>query len=169
MTLLEGLKRDLLRALEIIGILKAKQHMPNPNNREVLYSFAKACIGQDISPKDQAPDELSCAESFSQVIRKAFPEMKFPVLLSTRELNTHLQNSPSFELVTEPLYGDVIISPTGSGNGKVAHGHVGIVGKTWIMSADSRTSFWEANYQLASWKRYYEIKGGFPTLFYRVV
>ena len=169
-SLLESLKQDLLQALINIGILRAKQkHMPNPANREVLYSFAKASIGQDISPKDYAPDDLGCAESLSKVIQLAFTGLRFPTLLSTRELQAYFQTSPSFEPVSEPQYGDVILSVTGTGNGSVSNGHTGIVGKTWIMSNDSRTGFWEANFQLASWKRYYEIKGGMATHFYRII
>lgn len=138
-------------------------------NREILYKTAKDAIGEDVSPQDFAPDELGCVESLSRIIQRAFPELRFPTMLSTRELHAYLQTSLSFDLISEPQYGDIILSVTGTGNGRISNGHTGIVGKTWIMSNDSRTGAWEANYQLASWKRYYEGKGNFPTLFYRVV
>lgn len=158
----ESLLRDLRRALVLLGLIRNMSE----EKRIHLYETAYQAIGTDASPNDSAPDELGCAESLSKVIQKAFPELNFPTVLSTRVLYWNLIQSPSFMLETTPQYGDIIISPTGTGNGRVI-GHCGIVGKTWIMSNDSRTGTWEANFTPDGWKRYYEIKGGIPTHYFR--
>lgn len=140
-----------------------------------LYETAFSLIGMDASPQDVVPDEFGCAETLSKVIQKAFPDFHFPSLLSTREVYAYLMRSPSFEEVDEPMYGDVILSVTGLGNGSVPNGHVGIVGKhlspngsLWVMSNDSRTGTWEANYSIEGWRRFFETRGGMKTHFFRV-
>src|ERR1700741_3409527 len=40
--------------------------------RERLYEVAKATLGTDASPKDEAPDDLACAESVNAIYKKAF-------------------------------------------------------------------------------------------------
>lgn len=157
MTLLESLKMDLYRALANIAIIRRM------NNLEKIYETAYEAIGFDASPSDYAPDEYGCAESLSKIIQKALPELRFPNLLSTRQLYNYLLNSRSFRLTNDPKPGCIIISVTGTGNGSVKNGHTGVIGKAWIMSNDSRTGTWEANYQISAWKRYYEIKGGMYT------
>ena len=135
-------------------------------NLDRIYTTAYNAIGTDVSPKDYAPDDLGCAESVSNMIQKALPELRFPTAVSTYLLYAYLAQSPSFRPVNTPTPGCIIISVTGTGNGVVKNGHVGIVGKEWIMSNDSRTGTWEANFQLSSWKRYYEAKGGMQTHYF---
>ncbi len=146
------------------------------DNAQHLYDTAFSFIGKDASPADLAADEYGCAETVSDIIQAAFPELRFPTVLSTHELYDHLLRSPSFEQITEPEPGCIILSVTGTGNGRVANGHTGIIGmhaapdgSPWIMSNDSRNGLWTANYSLDSWKKYYEAKGGMPTHFFRVV
>lgn len=143
------------------------------DKRERLYTTAYSFLGKDASPHDIAPDEYGCAETVSDVIRTAFPELRFPTLLSTRELYDYLTRSVSFQQTDEPEYGCIVLNVTGTGNGRVPNGHTGILGQRvspdgshWIMSNDSRSGTWEPNYTLNSWRRYYEAKGGMPTLFF---
>lgn len=140
----------------------------NGERREKLYKTSKASIGVEVSPLDIAPDNLACVESLSKIIQKAVPELQFPTLLSTRELFEYLERSVSFTPVNEPLYGDIILSVTSTGDGTIAHGHTGIYGKTWIMSNDSRTGTWEANYLPDAWQRYFSGRGKMKTLYYRL-
>lgn len=140
-----------------------------------LYEAAFSLLGMDASPQDIVPDEFGCAETLSRVVQKAFPDLKFPTLLSTREMYSHLTRSPSFEEVDEPIYGDIIISVTGLGNGSVPNGHCGVVGRhlapngsLWIMSNDSRSGTWEANYSIEGWRRFFETRGGMKTHYFRV-
>lgn len=166
--LLDSLRQDLLRALAMLGMLSDKQ--------KKLYDTAYSFLGSDASPADFAPDELGCAESMSRVLQKAFPDIQFPTLLSTRDLYDYFTASPSFNKATEEDFGLIILSVTGMGNGNVTNGHVGVMGKyasfdgtPWIMSNDSRTGTWEASLTLDQWNRHYRSRGGMATLFYRVV
>jgi hypothetical protein len=146
------------------------------DRQQHLYDTAFSFIGKDASPRDLAPDEYGCAETVSGVIQAAFPELRFPTVLSTRELFAHLNNSPSFQETDNPNAGCIIISVTGTGNGRVGNGHTGIIGEhegpddsLWVMSNDSRTGTWEVNYTLNSWYRYYELKGGMAAHYFRPV
>lgn len=137
------------------------------DKEDVLYQTAHSFLGQDASPSDVAPDEYACAESVSRVLQHAFPGIHFPLLTGTYDLLHHLQNTPAFVEVQTPQYGCVIVSATGTGNGTIANGHTGIVGKNegpdgtyWIMSNDSRNGIWSVNYTLGTWKAYYSLRGG---------
>ncbi len=163
--LLASLKLQLQALLIQIQNLR-KIIMPK---KEHLYEIAVGFIGRDASPNDVAPDEYGCAESVSDVIRAAFPDLMWPVLISTRTLCAHLAASAAFEEVAVPFYGDIILSETGTGNGSVPNGHTGVVGKHGIMSNSSQTGTWEQNYTLDAWKRHYADKGGMPTRFFRIV
>lgn len=164
-TLIQSFKKDLLRLLGILSIMDLE--------RTKLYNAAISFLGTDASPADTAPDEYGCADSLSKVIQKAFPEMRFPNLLNTRDIEMYFLTSLSFEETKEPMYGDIIISVTGSGNGRIPSGHCGVVGKylgpsgtLWVMSNDSRTGHWEANYTIDGWNRYFRDKGGMQTHFF---
>jgi len=163
MTLKESLIQDLYRLLEMLGILVMDKY------RELLYQTAYDSIGRDVSPQDKAPDELACVESLCKIIQRAFPELRFPTLVGTRELYAYLETSPSWKATQTPQFGNIILSITGTGNGKVKNGHTGIIGKNWIMSNDSRSGTWEANYLPDSWNRYFAIKGGMFTHYYKRV
>ncbi len=158
------------KLLEIMATLTTMDRQ-----RKRLYDTAFAMVGHDASPKDYAPDDFGCAESVSSVIRKAFPELNFPMLLSTKQLYAYLEQSPSFERAESPGFGLIILSVTGAGNGSVSNGHTGVIGRyisydgsQWVMSNDSRTGLWTPNMTVTSWKHYFEQKGGMAALFYRV-
>lgn len=162
---LRWMQELLLQALMKLKIMDS--------HRNDLYETAFKALGTDASPSDNAPDEYGCAESESNIIRKALPELRFPIFTSTIALYRHLLNSPSFVQVSEPSYGCIILSVTGSGNGSVLNGHTGIVGirnspdgTPWIMSNDSRNGIWSVNYTLKTWKAFYEVRGGMPTHFF---
>lgn len=161
---LQNLKDSLLQALTLLNSLRNM----TPKQTQLL-KVAKTFLGKDASPSDLAPDELGCAESVSDVLRAAFPELKFPTLLSTLTLYNYLRVSPSFAQVSAPQSGDIILSVTGTGTGTISNGHTGIIGLYGILSNDSRTGTWEENWTMDSWRRYYEDKGGFPTHFFTCV
>lgn len=131
---------------------------------EKIYELAKSCLGKDIAATQ---NELGCAEAISYILAKVtvhgFPKTGY---LSTSDLYFYLKSHA--DLVTEPLPGDIIISPTGTSTTGAKHGHVGIVGRYGIMSNNSMTGLFQQNYTIEQWKAYYGKKLGFPTLFYRV-
>lgn len=161
--------------IQLVAILEALRVIRRRMNRDKLYDTAYSLLGTDASPSDLAPDAFGCAETVSDIVRAALPDLKFPLLVSTRDMYLYLLRSPSFDQVDTPDFGDIIISPTGFGNGNLENGHTGIVGKNlspdgspYIISNDSRTGTLEVNFTLNSWRRFYNAHGGFPVVFFRV-
>ena len=158
--------RDRL-LLRIIHLLKDYLSKPDGSNRSRLYIAAISSLGTDASPNDIAPDELGCAESVNAIHKKVFG-YEVGGGVSTSQLYKALVSHPKFIAVDTPLEGDVIISPTGYGNGKLSNGHTGIVGKAGvIMSNDSATGLFKENYSLETWRSYYSSRGGYPVRFFR--
>lgn len=141
--------------------LEAPTKPVEKSNREKLYDVAYSCLGKDMAPLN---DTLGCAEALSHVLLKAgVPDLHKPYL-SSYELDRWLRTH--FKEVLEPLPGDIISSPTGTGNGLI-RGHVGIVGKQSIMSNNSLSGKWDYHWTMQKWLDYYEKYGKIPTKFYR--
>lgn len=153
--------------LRIIALLKDYLSKPDASNRSRLYIAAVSVLGTDASPNDIAPDELGCAETVNAIHRKAFG-YEIGGTVSTSQLYKALLKHSKFIAVDSPLEGDVIISPTGYGNGKLSNGHTGIMGKDKIiMSNDSATGLFKENFTLDSWRGYYASRGGYPVKIFR--
>lgn len=132
-----------------------------------LLNEALKYIGTDASPADRVDDVVGCAESITEILRKVRP--RTPIIYGTWTLNAYLENEEGFRRVYLPMPGNIILSPTGNGNGTI-RGHVGIVGRNGvIMSSDSYTGKWMAHYTIDSWRNRYEIKGGIPTIYYSLI
>lgn len=171
------IKQIIPRLVSQLGILR---HM-NPTDR--LYEVAVAYIGTDASPADEADDENGCMDSVAHIHRTAFPDIDFPNIVSTAIGLLYLAKSRHFREIFAPQKGCIMISATGTGNGKLI-GHVGIVGKNlsedgtlWIMSNNSydkwengqRVIFageWTPNYTVRSWEKRYNVIGGIKTRYF---
>lgn len=157
---LADIKREVYRLLGIVTMWR-------------LYEESIKALGTDLSPQDEVPDEVACASSLSRLIQRAAPHLNFPHLVSTRQLFDYFEQSPSFKPVQKPQYGDIVLSVTGTGSGRIKNGHCGIRGKfqawdssPWIMSNDSRNGLWTVNFTLNTWIQYYETRGGMKTFYY---
>lgn len=136
---------------------------PKPmTNREWLYKVAYSCLDIDMAPTQ---DALGCSESLYYVMKKAgVPNLPKRAILGTAEMDAWLKKN--FASYANPLPGDIIMSPTGSGNGKI-RGHTGIVGNVNIMSNNSKNSLWQDEWNLKKWLNYYQKYGGLSTKYYR--
>lgn len=144
-----------------------KKIMELETNSQKILKIAKTASGLDASPNDVVADELACAESVSNILRKILPD--FPIITGTWTLMDYLSKNKLFKEVTSPSAGTIIISATGTGNGKI-RGHVGIfIEGGMIMSNDSRDGLFKANYTLESWNQRYLQLGGFPVRFFEMV
>lgn len=135
-----------------------------------IYAEAKACLGQSLVPVGDDP-ELGCAVSVSVLLNEKCG-IPIKVTQSTYELLQELISSPRFREVYIPIFGDIIISPTGTStisNTPITHGHVGCVAKYGILSNNSYTGLWGENYTLDSWRKRYQVQGGYPVRFFRAV
>ena len=131
-----------------------------------IYQVGKLYLDLDISEKE---NELGCAEAVNFLFKRALGE-EVGGGISTYKMYLSLKGNDKFKQVSEPKEGDIIISPTGYGNGKLKNGHVGIVGKqATILSSSSATGRFEENYTLDSWGLIYGTGGGYPIKFFRRV
>lgn len=123
---------------------------------ERLAVVAQSMIGKDASPKNLAPQELSCAEGVSNIIHKVFSD--FPTdVLSTADLHTLLKKSPHFTSTLTPKRGCVIVSPRTA----IQPGHTGIfISDTEIASNSSATGLFQNNYNFEGWIKYFRITKG---------
>lgn len=135
-------------------------------NSKKVYATAKACLGENLSGNNPV---LGCAKTVNNIFLKALGS---PIGgdYSTNLMFKSLQDKTRFDVITteNALPGDVIISPTGYGNGRMPNGHVGIVGVYGILSNNSEDGELHENYTVQTWVHIYQGVGGFPALFFRV-
>ena len=144
--------------VEILRVLQPKK---------TILESAKAVLGIDASPRDYAPDELGCAESLANVINAVEPSIS-PTIVSTTKLFKTLDNSNKFERTLDIEAGNILISPTGYGNGGLTNGHCGVfITPTSIASNDSIDGIWKENYTLDKWIKRYRNKGGYPLYIFK--
>lgn len=142
---------------------------PTENSIRV-YNVAKECLNTSLVPKGD-DIELGCAISVT-VILKEMCSVGINETLSTNELLQELKNSTLFKEVFVPVYGDIIISATGTSTlpkTPIKNGHVGIVARHGILSNNSLTGLWDEFYTLESWISRYQTKGGYPTRYFRLL
>lgn len=131
---------------------------------EKLYQVTLSCLGQDVAPLN---NEFGCAESVNNVVFKAFGDYAGGDV-STNRMYLSIINNKKFIQAKAPIQGDIILSPTGYGNGAIPNGHVGIVldgGK--IASNNSKTGLFEQNFTMESWNHRYKEAGGYPVYYFR--
>lgn len=130
-----------------------------------MYVEAKDSLGQALSDGNR---QLGCAISVNAIALSALGEEIGGGASTARMYDCLVASQSRFKRVDAPLPGDIIISPTGTGNGSMPHGHVGIVGKFGILSNNSENGLFEEKWKLDSWKEVYGKAGGFPVDFFRV-
>lgn len=161
-------KKDLVdESISRLELIKDIMEKENKTPRECLLELAKENLGRDVTPDDNVPDEVACAESVSAIIKKLSP--MFPIIPATWNLNKTMMASDSFESTLDLTPGNIIISPTGLGNGKI-RGHVGIIlENNKIASNNSNTGKWEDGFTIDTWVRRYRGIGKLPIYVYELV
>lgn len=148
-----------------IAIIMLQDKQLDKTRREQLFEQAQSFIGKDASPSDMVHDDLGCAESVTAILQTV---IDFPIITGTWTLNDRLAKDSRFRAVTNYQKGDIIISPTGTGNGNI-RGHVGICAKgDGIMSNTSTDGIWRENYTQKGWRDRYKVHGGMPINYYRL-
>lgn len=141
--------------------------------RKNIYTVALSFLGKDASPNDWAPDEYGCAETVSDILR--FAGVKMPVIISTYLIyHFFLDHQDLFVKIDQPSQGDILVYPTGTGNGNLANGHIFICGEgseddMKLMSNDSSTGLFKQNYTIKSARARYTGIGGYKPHFFRVI
>lgn len=168
------------------GYLGASSYVPLPewlkktmrgwgySTREMVHTYAKLAVGNDLSII--VKDEVGCAESVSRILMGVDRTLLPMVIPGTASLDSELRNNPRYRAVAlgQVRPGDIVISPTVGGNGRLSNGHVGILGavvggERLIYSNTSEGGLWTQNYTLRGWINRYQGIGGFQVKFYTVV
>lgn len=136
------------------------------SNQEKLYQYAVSKLGRDASPKDEAPDELACADSVHEIVKGALG-WEIGGGVSTQEQYKFLLKDKRFEVIDHYEYGCILTSPTGYG--KLKHGHVGITGRNRILSNSSQSGTWEQDWTFDTWTNYFKSYGGFPIIIFKPI
>lgn len=163
-------KVEMVQEVDIqLNIIKIKMKNQETNT-EALLRVAKEMVGRDASPRDQAPDDLGCAESLANVIHSVDPD--FPItIVSTAKLFRYLQSSPKYEATNDLGAGHILISPTGWGkrSAVIPNGHCGIFDENNdIYSNNSYTGLWDKHFTLDQWITRYRINGGYPLFVFKL-
>lgn len=163
-------KREIVEeSITRLNLIKDNMDKANKTAQECLLQLTKDNLNRDITPEDNVPDEVACAESVSVLIKKI--DNNFPIIPHTMNLYKTLNSSPSFEPTLDLEAGNIIISPTGHwrSNGKI-RGHVGVITENGnIASNNSYTGNFEENYTISSWVKRYRGIGNYPLFVFKMV
>jgi len=177
----EVLQNPVPMELEYIPPLKDYNPKPMPEPIVVvtlpqrLYNSAVALLNTDASPKDYAPDEYGCVESFCEVYKHAFgtyPDGTTAMPdLSTIVINKVFRaHKERFKPTLDFKAGNIIISVTGTGSGAISNGHIGICGENeQIISNNSNTGKWSLGFTFKTWVGRYRTKGGMQVFLFEVI
>lgn len=139
---------------------------------EQLFDVAMTYTGKDVTPKDEVPDDVACAETVDTLYYKTFGEyISGGISVSTTVLkNEMLFTSSKFQRVPSFEKYAILVYPTGEGNGRLANGHIFICGDSGkLYSNTSATGKFEQNYNLFTAKYRYETIGGFKPFYFRLI
>ena len=136
------------------------------NNQKIL-DFLKQNVGRDFTEYDA----LGCADTVNNILQEClgYQAGGGP---STNKMIKEIRLNKNFREVTtyEALAGDIIISPTGYGNGAISNGHVGFLGENGeIYSNNSATSKLDSHLTSTRWREYFKVEGGFPVFYFRAI
>jgi hypothetical protein len=148
----------------LVEFFKKKVPAPTPlpitketmeTNREKFLKVCQEALDTDVTPKDEVPDEVACAQTISTLIKKVFPD--FPILPLTNDLFSKLKSDKRFKAVLEPGKGRIIISPRIGDT----PGHVGAwITEERIASNNSRNGLFQGGYTWQSWVKEFRDRRG---------
>jgi hypothetical protein len=161
----------LIQQLNILMRLIVAQFNQSTTASNQIYIKAKSKLETDASPRNLAPNTLSCAESTSTIVQLTDPRV--PIITGTYSWYIYLKNSSLFIPVKIPLPGDIVNYPTGLGNGSIPNGHTGIVGdNNKIYSSNPASNppgIFDDRWTVITLQEYLGGRGGFPCYYYRKI
>ena len=131
-----------------------------------IYDAAKESIGLHMTLDDTVDKSVGCAEAVCAVLQKAGVEVPAKGIPGTSGLLDWLDRNPKFEEIQSYEIGAVLVSATGTGNGKI-RGHTGICAQYGILSNESQTGLWKEQWDIVSWDSYYTRYGAIPKHYFR--
>lgn len=137
-------------------------------NNKTILAFLKENLGKDLN---NDYNELGCAETVNNVLKECMGYVAGGGPSTAKMLEALVVNE-NFKEVTklQARAGDIVLSATGTGNGTIAHGHVGFLGDNGIIySNNSYTDQLDDHITAQQWKEYFAQKGGFPVRYFRAI
>lgn len=141
------------------------------NNNKTILAFIKENLGKDLNGNY---NELGCAETVNNIFIEALGYKVGGGASTAKMLEALTGTVPNGRFVevtrTQARAGDIVLSATGTGNGTIAHGHVGVLGENGVIySNNSHKDMLDDHITAEEWKNYFARKGGFPVRYFRAV
>ena len=96
--------------------------------KETFLDICTNALGTDVTPQDNVPDEVACAEVVTTLLKKKYPET--PIIPGTWKLLDYLSKPTSnFTEIHEYEAGSIVVAATGTGK-------AGTIGHTWVVMED---------------------------------
>ena len=161
-------KKEIISEIDThLALIKDSMPKKEETNQQKLLRLAKENLGRDVTPQDKIPDEVACAETVSALIKKI--DATFPIIPGTWTLDDFLKRSNKFHPTLDLEPGNILISPTGTGNGTI-RGHVGIILEdSLVASNNSYTGKLDDQFSIDLWVKRYRRRGGFPLFVYKML
>ena len=137
-------------------------------NNKIILDYIKKNLGKDLNDDY---NELGCAQTVNNILKNSLGYEAGGGASTAKMLDEILVNSNFKEMTTTTAEaGDIILSATGTGNGSIAHGHVGFLGESGIIYSNNSVKGVLDNHITATeWKNYFVVKGGFPVRYFRAI
>jgi len=142
-----------------------------------LYDIIKGSLGKHMTLDASVPASVGCAEAVSAILRLAGINVPQRGIASTNALLVFCQAHPEiFTSISEPEQGALLISATGTGNGKLSNGHTGFFGGFGVMYPDdwgicsnnSDSGLFLELWNWTKWIAYFQKLGGMTPHIFRV-
>ena len=170
---IQGLIDDILNFINTLRVQLAiqqnieKQPMeptPQPTDPK-LYTVTKSLMGQRLTLDPSVPKDVGCAQCMSYILKEAGYKIPKGGISGTYSLYEWLNKN--FYKTDTIEKGNIIISVTGTGNGKI-RGHVGVfLDNEVIASNNSKTGLLDTHWKYENWKAYYQQVGKLKTVIFK--
>lgn len=155
--------------IPVEGQKQPKETPKVPKRTEELYSLSKSKLGQHLSMDESIPWGVGCAQAVSRLLSDFGVKTPSKGIPGTSALAQLLRESLKFKKVDSPSLGRIIVSETGTGNGKI-RGHIGVCAEDGIIhSNNSETGKWDSHWTLKRWKDYYQTYGLLRTSYFEPI
>ena len=134
-------------------------------SKSKLYTIAKRLVGKHLTLDASVPKETGCAQAMSYILKETGYNISKGGISGTYTLYEWLVKNFHKTDKLEP--GCILISVTGTGNGKV-RGHVGVVLDDGIIASNnSSTGLLDTHWKYENWIAYYQQVGKLKTVIFK--
>jgi len=169
---MQKIKQQLIKTLSALIPLMVKRverlqtqlnFHKTTDKSKYIHLVATNTLGQNLRTRTEK--DLGCADALNELFLRITGKTVGGGISTLRMFNK-IRRDKRFKEIKKEQDGCIIISPTGFGNGKVKHGHVGIVSGIKILSNNSLTGRWDDHLSMLYWRNHYWHRGGYPIRFY---